>query len=301
MHLSELFKQLLRKLSQADVYFGQGTVSAEDDVVLLLMAVLVVDFETLNTMAHHPVSKKQQAQAHELMAKRIQLKRPMSYLVGFALFAGLTFAVDERVLIPRSPFAELIDRGFRPYLDMTQVNQVLDLCTGSGCIGLAIAHYYQHSHVDLADISSEALQVAASNTRQLNLSSRCTLIESDLWQNIEGTYDLIVTNPPYVGDDEHADLPVEFSHEPDMALVSPLNGLLLPIKILAAAAQYLNTDGYLFLEVGYSDSSLQSALPEVPFQWLEFNHGGQGICVFNRQDLIKYQPYFKAFIALHVS
>jgi len=301
MRLTVLFNQLVDKLAAAEVSYGQGTELAEDDVVLLLMSVLDVDFETLNQMAEHVVSEAHQKKAHQLMDQRIQQQRPMSYVVGFSLFAGLRFQVDERVLIPRSPFAELIDRGFQPHVDMVQVNQVLDLCTGSGCIGLAVAHYYPHCQIDLADLSADALAVAAQNRKDLKLSNRSRLIESDLWRNINQKYDLIISNPPYVSDDEHSDLPQEFSHEPAMALVSPGEGLLLPIKILASAADYLHESGTLFLEVGYNDGALQAALPAVVFEWLEFDYGGQGICVFNRQDLIKYQPYFQAFIETHVA
>ena len=301
VNLTDLFRQLLDGLTTAEVSYGQGTELAEDDVVLLLMAVLDVDFETLNTMAQHAVSEVQQKQAYALLDQRIQQQRPMSYVVGFSLFAGLKFHVDERVLIPRSPFAELIDRGFQPHVDMEHVHKVLDLCTGSGCIGLAVSHYYPHCQVDLADLSSGALAVAAQNRQDLQLDDRCRLIESDLWQHIHDRYDLIVSNPPYVSDAEHSDLPEEFSHEPTMALVSPADGLLLPIKILASAADCLTEKGMLYLEVGYNDDALQAALPDVPIEWLEFHHGGQGICVFNRRDLIKYQPYFQAFIETHVA
>lgn len=299
--LKELFKQLLDRLTRAELNYGQGTEVPEDDVILLLMSVLDVDFETLNQMAEQAVSDSLQYQAGQLLDQRIQQQLPMSYVVGFSLFAGLKFQVDERVLIPRSPFAELIDRGFQPYVDMSHIKQVLDLCTGSGCIGLAVAHYYPHCHVDLSDLSADALAVAAHNRKQLQLSDRCQLIESDLWQQIEGVYDLIISNPPYVSDSEHSDLPQEFSHEPTMALVSSGGGLLLPVKILASAASHLHENGTLFLEVGYNDAQLQAALPDVPFEWLEFEYGGQGICVFNRQDLVKYQPYFQAFIETHVT
>lgn len=301
MRLMDLFNQLVEKLSAAELSYGQSTEGPEDDVILLLMAVMDVDFETLNTMADQPVSVARQQQAHALIEQRIRQQRPMCYVVGFALFAGLKFTVDERVLIPRSPFAELIDRGFQPHVDMGRVNRVLDLCTGSGCMGLAVAHYYPHCQVDLADLSADALAVAAQNQDDLELNDRCRLIQSDLWQHIHEHYDLIISNPPYVSDDEHRALPTEFSHEPTMALVSPGAGLTLPIKILAGTADYLTDQGVLFLEVGYSDDALQSALPDVPIEWLEFDYGGQGICVFQRRDLIKYQPYFQAFIKAHVA
>lgn len=301
MTVAQLFKQLIEQLNQAEVDYGQSGSTAEDDVVLLLMTVLAMDFDTLNRAANQVITEQQQRQARALVQRRIVAREPMAYVVGRAYFAGLAFQVDERVLIPRSPFAELIDIGFQPHVRMSEVHRVLDLCTGSGCIGLAIGHYYPHCRVDLADISAAALQVAAANCKHLNLSSRCRLIESDLWQNITTRYDLIVSNPPYVGAQEYRQLPPEFSHEPSMALVSALDGLLIPVKILAGAAEYLAEEGSLFLEVGYSDAALTAALPEVPFHWLSFTQGGQGICVFTRHDLIKYQPYFTDFLERHVA
>ena len=299
--LKELFGQLLDRLSRADVSYGQGTEVAEDDVVLLLMAVLDVDFDTLNTLSQQPVTASQSDRALALLDQRITQQRPMAYVVGFSVFAGLRFYVDERVLIPRSPFAELIDIGFRPFVNMSQVNAALDLCTGSGCIGLALAYYYPHTQVDLADISPAALAVADRNRQQLQLQERCRLIESDLWQQIDGSYDVIVSNPPYVGAQEYDSLPDGFGHEPRQALVSPADGLLLPMKILAGAAKYLQSGGFLFLEVGHSEAALQAALPDVPLHWLDFEFGGQGICVFSRQDLIKYHDYFAEFIDRHVA
>ncbi|GAA4822393.1 50S ribosomal protein L3 glutamine methyltransferase [Marinicella pacifica] len=301
MRLMDLFNQLVEKLSAAELSYGQSTEGPEDDVILLLMAVMDVDFETLNTLADQLVSVARQQQAHAMIEQRIRQQRPMCYVVGFALFAGLKFTVDERVLIPRSPFAELIDRGFQPHVDMGRVNRVLDLCTGSGCMGLAVAHYYPHCQVDLADVSADALAVAVKNRENLQLKDRTRCIQSDLWQHIHDRYDVIISNPPYVSDAEHRALPTEFSHEPAMALISPGAGLTLPTKILLEAADYLTQQGVLFLEVGYSDDALQAALSEVPFEWLEFDHGGQGICVFNRQDLIKYQPYFVTVLESHVA
>ena len=303
--LHDIFEQSVDYLSQHDVFYGHGVELAEDEVVLLLMHVLGVDFETLNQRANQTIGAKQVAQVQQLLAQRVSQKIPMVYLVGFAVFAGLKFKVDERVLIPRSPFVELIDNGFEPWVDLTVPTHVLDMCTGSGCIGLATAHYFSDCTVDLVDLSQAALQLAQQNTEALGLSHRVKCIESDLFDAINtkktAQYDLIIANPPYVAEDEYQNLPTEYRHEPKMALVSALKGLEIPVKILLQAPEYMNKNGVLFLEVGYSDELLTDSLPQVTFEWLDFELGGQGICVFNRHDLLKYRAEFKQLLESHVT
>lgn len=303
--LHDIFEQSVDYLSQHDVFYGHGVELAEDEVVLLLMHVLQVDFETLNQRAKQQIGVKEVAQIQQLLAQRVSHKIPMVYLVGFAVFAGLKFKVDERVLIPRSPFVELIDSGFEPWVDLTVPTHVLDMCTGSGCIGLATAHYFSDCTVDLVDLSQAALQLAQQNSDALGLSHRTRCIESDLFTALDKKktteYGLIIANPPYVAEDEYQDLPSEYSHEPKMALVSAMKGLEIPIKILLQAPDYMTENGCLFLEVGYNDDLLTDSLPEVTFEWLDFNLGGQGICVFNRHDLLKYRAEFKQFLESHVA
>jgi len=303
--LQDKFEQSVGFLSQHDVFYGHGVQLAEDEVVLLLMHVLQVDFDTLNQMSTQTLEAPQLEQIQQLLAQRVVEKIPMVYLVGFAVFAGLKFKVDERALIPRSPFVELIDTGFEPWMDFADPNRVMDLCTGSGCIGLAIAHYFTDCTVDLVDLSQTALQLAKENTEILGLTNRVQCIESDLFSAIDGQtnrcYDLIVANPPYVAEEEYQNLPSEYGHEPKMALVSALKGMEIPVKILLQAADYMADNGYLFLEVGYNDDVLSNSLPKVSFEWLQFNLGGQGICVFNRCDLLKYRAEFKEFLESHVA
>lgn len=303
--LHHIFEKSMNFLSQHDVFYGHGVQLAEDEVVLLLMHVFQVDFDTLNKMSTHNVKPNQIELIQQLLDQRVAEKIPMVYLVGFSMFAGLKFKVDERVLIPRSPFVELIDTGFEPWVNLSEPNHVMDLCTGSGCIGLAIAHYFTNTTVDLVDLSQEALQLAKENTEALGLSQRVQCIESDVFaaidNNSKGFYDLIVANPPYVAEEEYQSLPEEYGHEPKMALVSALNGMEIPIKILLQAPNYLTDEGSLFLEVGYNDEQLCNCLPDVRFEWLKFNLGGQGICVFNRRDLLKYRAEFKKFLESHVA
>lgn len=300
--LRQFFDQSVAWLNRHEVHYGHGVAEAEDEVVLLLMHVMQVDFLTLNQMSDTPVSEEHQKLVARLLAKRVAERKPMAYIVGFSVFAGLTFDIDERALIPRSPFMELIDRGFAPWVDMSTVTRVMDMCTGSGCIGLAVAHHFGHTSVDLVDINVQTLELAAINRQKLELTERTACIQSDLFTAInDQTYDLIIANPPYVADEEYNDLPEEYSHEPRLALVSEHQGMEIPVRVLANAAKYLTADGHLFLEVGYNDEVLNRCLPDVPITWVELSMGGQGIGVFSRQDLIKYQPQFTAFLNAHVT
>lgn len=301
----ELFGRLTAKLAKSEVFFGHGAIDADDEVLLLLMAVFDVDFETLNGSGELAVDEVQLQRAEHLLQQRIEQRLPMAYLLGFSMFGGLRFVVNRDVLIPRSPFVELIDAAFAPWLKIDAVNRVLDLCTGSGCIGLAIAHYFQHCRVDLSDLSEAALNLAELNRQQLGLENRVRCLHSDLFAKIDAKYDLIVSNPPYIGAEEYQSLPQEYQYEPAMALLSDANGLAIPVRILAQAADYLTEQGWLFLELGYNDELLTERLPEVDFYWLDFAaenlQAGRGICVFRRQDLVKFKPYFEQFLKDHVA
>lgn len=299
--LKDLFAQSIQFLSEKELFYGHGVEMAEDEVVLLMMSVFSVDFSELNQMSDVMVSDDQVSHVQQILEQRVSSKTPMAYLVGFSIFAGLRFSIDERALIPRSPFVELIDNGFKPWVDLMQESRVLDMCTGSGCIGLAIAHYFEHCHVDLADLSKDALQLAKENRQAQQLNGRVDCILSDLFDQVQEKYRLIVANPPYVDAAEYNDLPEEFSHEPKMALVSDHQGMEIPIRILAQAADYLNDNGFLFLEVGYNDEVLINCLPDVSFQWVKLRLGGQGICVFSRADLLKYRTKFEEYLKTHVA
>ncbi|MCX7554437.1 50S ribosomal protein L3 N(5)-glutamine methyltransferase [Marinicella sp. S1101] len=299
--LRELFDQSVGFLSSRNLYYGHGVETAEDEVLLLLMFVLDMDYATFNTQPDYEVHPEQKLQAENLLRKRVEQRIPMAYVVGFSVFAGLRFKVDHRVLIPRSPFAELIDLGFNPWIGFETATTVLDLCTGSGCIGLAIAHYFEQAQVDVSDISSDALELAKTNKRLLGLGANVSVIESDLFAEISGQYDLIVSNPPYVDEEEFAALPDEYTYEPKQALVSDRSGMEIPVKILFEAPNHLSEQGFLFLEVGYNDEVLEDFFPDISFEWVHLSMGGQGICVFSREDLLKYNPLFKSFLQDNVT
>lgn len=226
-----------------------------------------------------------------LALRRIQERVPVAYLVGEAWFAGLPFEVSEQVLIPRSPIAELIQQRFATLLPRDP-GRILDLCTGSGCIGVACALAFPQAQVDLADISVDALSLARRNVARHALQARVNILHSDLFGALNTPYDLIVTNPPYVSQEEVEELPAEYRHEPVLGLVSPDDGLAIPLEILREAPEWLTAQGVLILEVGYSHHALSARLPQVPFLWLEFAHGGDGVCMLTREQLLLHRKHF---------
>jgi ribosomal protein L3 glutamine methyltransferase len=226
---------------------------------------------------------------------RVRERIPVPYLTGEAWFAGLPFKVDERVLIPRSPIAELIETAYQPWLGDHGVGRMMDLCCGSACIGIASALYLPEVTVDLVDISADALKVAEKNILLHGVEDRVNIIQSDLFQAVSvqaPLYDLIVANPPYVDAGDLASMPAEYRHEPELALASGEDGLELARKILVEAADYLCDDGLLILEVGNSGMTLENNYPDVPFTWIEFERGGQGVLVFKREELVRYRDLF---------
>ena len=230
-----------------------------------------------------------------LIEKRIEQRIPLPYLTHEAWFAGLPFYVDERVLIPRSPFAELIDNQFQPWLESPdELDRILDLCTGSGCIAIALAMAFPEATVDAVDISEDALAVADINIKKHELQDQVRAIQSDCWQAIEPQqqYDLIVSNPPYVGAEEMAGLPAEYRHEPASALEAADNGLALVREILLNAADYLSDNGLLFVEVGNSDLAVDAAWPDMAFIWLEFESGGHGIFMLDKAQCIEFRQKY---------
>jgi ribosomal protein L3 glutamine methyltransferase len=223
------------------------------------------------------------------LERRIISRVPVPYLTHQAYFCDLTFYVDERVLIPRSPIAELIQQQFAPWVDAESVTRVLDLCTGSGCIAIACCYAFPEALVDAVDISKEALEVAEINRQRHELQDVLTLIESDCFAEVPlTTYDIIVSNPPYVSGDEMQTLPDEYSHEPRLALEATNHGLAIVENILFTAHRYLSPEGILIVEVGNSEEALMEAYPEVPFTWLDFEKGGHGVFLLTHQQIKDY-------------
>ena len=276
-------------LQESDVYFGHGTDNPWDEAVQLVLSVADLPLDADDGVLPHPIASADLAHIEHLLQRRINEHIPLPYLSGKAWFAGLEFFSDPRAIIPRSPIAELILNDYRPWYSGPEPGRILDLCCGGGCIGLAAAHYGAGSLVDLVDVDPGALQLAAENRRKLGLERRVEIIESDLFAAVSGRrYDLILSNPPYVDAADLARMPEEYLHEPRLSLGSGADGLSLARQILAEAASYLEAGGLLILEVGNSWEALEAAYPRVPFTWLEFEHGGHGVCALTAQELQEY-------------
>lgn len=291
-HFETIIDFLRFGISQANasnLYYGHGTDNAWDDILALILdsLSLPIDCDPMLLQARLTPAEKQTLVYR--LSRRIIDKVPVPYLTNEAYFCDLAFYVDERVLIPRSPIAELIQQQFSPWLEAERVERILDLCTGSACIAIACIDAFPNAHVDAVDISAEALEVAEINRERHGVQEVLTLIESDCWSNVpKERYDLIVSNPPYVGTEEMQTLPEEYLYEPRLALETENNGLAIVEKILANAHDYLTEDGILVVEVGNSDEALANAFPQIPFTWLDFENGGHGVFLLTRQQLEAY-------------
>lgn len=297
MTKEKLFTQLTQRLSDKNLFFGHAVIDAQDEAMMVLMHVLNQSVQEILTTGNDVVSIELINKAQHLIQQRLQELKPMAYIIGEVSFAGLVFKTDERALVPRSPIAELIHNNFQPWIDIKQVQSALDLCTGSGCIGIALAKYNPSIQVDISDISIDALELAQTNIELHQLTPNVTAIQSDLFANLSKTYDLIVTNPPYVSESEYQELPQEYKTEPKLGLTTPQDGLQIPVEIMFRAPLFLNDGGYLFLEVGYTDELLDDAFPTIDFEWIDFENGGQGVCVLSKEQLIRFSAEFKKFLS----
>ncbi|MBA2709412.1 MAG: 50S ribosomal protein L3 N(5)-glutamine methyltransferase [Tatlockia sp.] len=276
----------LSEAAKSNLHFGHGTDNAFDDIHSLVLRTLSLPFDCDPMFYQARLTSEEKELLANRLSRRIIEKVPVPYLINEAYFCDLSFYVDERVLIPRSPIAELIKQQFSPWIEADKVERILDLCTGSGCIAIACSLAFPDALVDAVDISTDALDVAAINQQDYDLESVLTIIESDCWQNVPHVqYDIIVSNPPYVGHEEMQGLPKEYLHEPQLALETDNNGLAIVEKILANAHDYLSEHGVLVVEVGSGEEALTQAYPQVPFLWLDFEHGGEGVFLLTRQQL----------------
>ena len=276
----QLIDRVEQRLAAADLFFGHGAGTALDEAAYLVLGALDLPFDLSPDQLNGTVSASGQKRIRELVDERISSRKPTAYLLNKAWFAGLPFYVDERVLVPRSPIAELIRDRFSPWINAREVTRILDLGTGSGCIAVACAAAFPAATVDATDISPDALEVARINCARHDLGQRINLVESDLFSALgDSGYDIIVCNPPYVTAGEMAALPAEYRHEPSLALAAGVAGLDVVDRILLNAHRYLTRHGILVVEVGNGRAALEAKYPRTPFIWLDFEHGGEGVFI----------------------
>ncbi len=291
--LRDYIRWAVSRFQAEQLFFGHGTDNAWDEARQLVLGALHLPWEMADSYLDCRLEDNERAHLQDLLQRRIEQRVPTAYLLGQAWFCGLPFIVDERVLIPRSPIGELIDRRFEPWLAQAPA-RVLDLCTGSGCIGIACAYEFLEAEVALADLSFEALEVANRNIEHHGLEDRVYTVQSDGFDGLpKQRFDLILSNPPYVDAEDIADMPNEFHHEPALALACGEDGLDLVRRILAQAADHLTETGTLIVEVGNSQVHVEALYPEVEFTWLEFARGGHGVFLLAASQCREHQALFR--------
>ena len=285
----------ITQFERAQLFYGHGTDNAYDEAMALVLQWLRLPFDQAAVLLDARLVEQERAGLIAAIRERCVERVPLPYILGEAWFAGASYLVDRNVLIPRSPIAELIDNGFEPWLGGRYPERILDLCSGSGCIGIACALAFDEAEVVLSDISPEALAVAQRNIERHRVGDRVRTLQSDLFAALQDErFDLIVSNPPYVDARDMSELPPEFRHEPRLALAAGDDGLDLVRVMLREAAAHLSDDGVLVVEVGNSWEALEWEFPAVPFTWIEFEHGGHGVFALDRRQLLEHAAAFGA-------
>jgi len=293
--IQDLVRWGVSEFRRAEIFFGHGTDNAIDEALALVVHGLALPHGLPAELLATRTTRSERQRVVDLFARRVNERIPAAYLIGEAWFAGLPFYVDSRVIVPRSPIAELIEKQFAPWTDGEQVEHVLDLCTGSGCIAIACALAFPAAHVDAVELSAGAFEVAQRNVARHHVEEHVTLLQGDLFAPIPNgrRYDVIVSNPPYVGREEMALLPAEYGHEPAMALAAGEDGLSVVTRILREARHYLQPDGILVVEVGNAEVALVERFSKVPFTWLEFSRGGGGVFLLTAAELEQHVKEFR--------
>ena len=291
--VGDFIRWAMSRFSDAELYYGHGTDNPWDEAVALVLHSLHLPPDMDNRVFESRLTTSEKQNIAELVVRRVHERLPLPYLTNTAYYAGTSFYVDERVLIPRSPIFELIEQEFQPMLGEKKVTRALDLCTGSACLAILMANAFPDAEVDAVDLSEDALAVADINIQHHGLSHRVIPMQSDLFNAIQQEkYDLIVSNPPYVDEEDMSDLPDEYHHEPEMALAAGFDGLDLVKRMLFEAPDMLTDNGLLVVEVGNSLVHMQEQFPDVPFVWMEFERGGDGVFAIHREDLLAHRDKF---------
>ena len=294
----DLIRYGASRFAGAGLTFGHSYDNALDEATHLVLQALHLPHDLSPNYGQARLVAAEKKAVLTLIERRVRERKPVAYLTGEAWFAGLKFKSDPRALVPRSPIAEMIMNGFSPWLDGLAIQRALDLCTGSGCIGIAMAVHNPDWRVDLADISDAALALARENMRFQNVDERVRALKSDLFAGLQGeVYDLVVSNPPYVTDQEFAALPPEYGHEPALGLKAGDDGLDFALRILAEAPAHLSGHGWLIVEVGESERALAKLLPRLPLNWIEFEVGQMGVFAIERAELVEHAASIRAALA----
>ncbi|OGT77454.1 MAG: ribosomal protein L3 N(5)-glutamine methyltransferase [Gammaproteobacteria bacterium RIFCSPLOWO2_02_FULL_56_15] len=283
-------RQLVREVEQSfednDLCYGHGTDNPHDEAVYLVFCLLGIPFDCAEGVLDELVKMESVSRVFELAGQRICDRIPVAYLVNQAWFCGLEFQVDRRVLIPRSPIAELIENRFSPWVTESGVSRVLDIGTGSGCIAVACAIAFPKARIDAVDVSDSALELAEINVDRHRLSDRIRLLRSDLFEKLQDQkYDLIIANPPYVSKQEMDSLPPEYCHEPALALEAGSDGLDIIRRLLSESGRYLRAGGILVVEAGNGRQAIEESFPDLPLTWVDFEFGGEGVFLLEAQYL----------------
>ncbi|EMX8408937.1 50S ribosomal protein L3 N(5)-glutamine methyltransferase [Yersinia enterocolitica] len=293
--IQDMLRWAVSRFNAANIFYGHGTDNPWDEAVQLVFPSLFLPIDIPEDMRSARLTSSERHRIVERVIRRVNERIPVAYLTNKAWFCGMEYYVDERVLVPRSPIGELINNNFSGLIRQ-QPKHILDMCTGSGCIAIACAYAFPEAEVDAVDISNDVLAVTEHNIQQHGMEHQVTPIRSDLFRDLPPIkYDLIVTNPPYVDAEDMADLPQEFRFEPELGLAAGSDGLKLARRILACAPDFLQDDGVLICEVSNSMVHLMDEYPDVPFTWLEFDNGGDGVFMLTKQQLIDCASHFSMY------